>query len=380
MTVFALAALLAGLARQPFPQQPETAPTIEVRLAAPPADSKAIRWSPKGATVALVERDGVLHGSFALGHRGTRAVAVRLEKSAASAHHDLLWIDADRDGELRDAERLRATPNQQRGKWWSSFATEIAIPRTVAGAVVASRPYPLALWFVEDPLAPDAEPQLRWSRRGWTEGQVEIGERPAFVLVTEMQMDGVIDQRDAWAIARDRDALLAAPARSLDRHVWLDGVAYRAVAIDGDGASLAFQAFDPGFTEAEEKDRDDIYKPDRDAERAPEPLHFGSDFAAALATAKTKAGKQRVFVDFQTTWCGPCRQMEQLVYTAKDVVEAARDLVPVVLDGDEQRALVQRYAITAYPTMLLLDADGKELRRAVGYRGVAAMVAFLRDG
>ena len=376
--MFALPFLLAGLAWQPLPQESAAAPAFEVRLVAPPPGSKAIRWSPKGATVALVERDGALHGSFALGHRGTRAVAARLEKSAGSEHHDLLWIDADRDGELRDAERLRATPNLQRGKWWSSFSTEIAIAMTVAGAQAASRPYPLALWFVEDPQAPEAEPQLRWSRRGWTEGWIEIADRPAVVLVTEMQMDGVIDQRDAWAIARDRDALLAAPARSLDRHVWLDGVAYRATAIDGDGRSLAFEAFDPGFTEAEERDRDDLYKADREAERAPGPLPFGRDFAAALAAAKS--GKQRVFVDFQTTWCGPCRQMEQLVYTAKDVVEAARDVVPVVLDGDEQRALVEQYRVTAYPTMLLLDADGKELRRAVGYRGVAAMVAFLRDG
>lgn len=376
--MFALAALLAGLAWHPLPQQSAAAPRLEVRLATPPAGSKAIRWSPKGATVALVKRDGALHGSFALGHRGTRAVTVRLEKSGGSEHHDLLWIDADRDGELRDAERLQTRPNQQRGKWWSSFTTEIAIPMTAVGDQPASRPYPLGLWFVEDPQAPDAEPQLRWSRRGWTEGQIEIGNHLAFVLVTEMQMDGVIDQRDAWAIARDRDSLLAAPARSLDRHVWLDGVAYRTTAIDGDGRSLAFEAFDPGSTESEERDRDDLYKADREAERAPEPLPFGRDFAAALATAKT--GKRRVFVDFQTTWCGPCRQMEQLVYTAKDVVEAAREVVPVVLDGDDQRALVQRYQVTAYPTMLLLDEDGKELRRAVGYRGVAAMVEFLRDG
>jgi len=70
--------------------------------------------------------------------------------------------------------------------------------------------------------------------------------------------------------------------------------------------------------------------------------------------------------------------MEQLVYSAAAVTQAAAGVAAVKLDGDEQRALVKQYAVTAYPTMLLLDGDGKELRRAVGYRGVAAMIGFLK--
>ena len=47
-------------------------------------------------------------------------------------------------------------------------------------------------------------------------------------------------------------ALAKAPARSLEQHCWLDGIAYRAVAIDPHGRMLAIESFDPGFTEAEE--------------------------------------------------------------------------------------------------------------------------------
>jgi thiol-disulfide isomerase/thioredoxin len=372
--------MLAVLAVALVPQQPAapatTAPPIaEIRceLAAPPAFEPGLRWSPKGASVPL-QRDGdALRGSFHLGHAGSRPIDVRLEQSAAAGHYDVLRLDCDRDGAFGEAERFLATPKEQRGKWWSSFRATVQVPLADGKA---TRPYPMDLWFVADPQAPDAPPALRWSRRGWCEGQCTVGGAPALVLVTEMNMDGVFDQRDSWAIARDREALLLAPSRSLEGHVWLDGKAYRCAVLDPDGRSIAFAAFDPGITEADEKAKADITAPDRAAARAAAPLAFGKDLAAALATAKQQ--HKRVFADFQTTWCGPCRTMEQLVYTAKDVVDAAADCVPVALDGDDQRALVARYAVTAYPTMLLLDGDGNELARAVGYRGVAAMTQFLR--
>lgn len=369
-----LAALLCTLFA---PQQPESAPTapITVRLAPPPSGGRGLRWSPKGATVPLAKEDKGLAGTFPLGHAGTPPIAVRLQRSEGSDRYDQLSLDTDRDGCLGESERLTTQPRDQRGKWWSSFEAEIAIP--LAAGRKGTRLYPLSLWFVEDPHEPEAKPALRWSRRGFVEGQVEIAGQRAFVLVTELHMDGIFDQRDAWALATTREALLAAPSRTLEQHAWLAGKAWRATAIDPDGLSLTFVSFDPGISEAEEAAKADLYAADRKAPRAVQPVPFGKDFAAALA--KARAQGRRVFVDFQTTWCGPCRQMEQLVYTAQPVVEAASGYVPVVLDGDEQRELVKRYQVTAYPTMLLLDADGKELKRAVGYRGVAAMVEFLSE-
>jgi len=67
------------------------------------------------------------------------------------------------------------------------------------------------------------------------------------------------------------------------------------------------------------------------------------------------------------------------VYTKQAVVGAAKGIVAVKVDGDEEKALVKRHGVKAYPTLILLGVDGREIRRAVGYQGVREMVKFLRE-
>lgn len=367
--------LLASLLFLAAPQAP-AAQRVEVALTpVAPAEGKSLAWSPKGAKVDLTETDGTLQGSFPLGPEGTQPVQVRLTRSAGSSHYDTLAIDLNRDGKLDANEAQGCTPKDQRGKWWSSFTATLQVPfASGKDGAVQHIPYPMNLWFVFDPQEPEAAPALRWSRRGWHEGKATLDGQEVMVLLTEMQMDGVFTSADSWALATDRKQLLSASSRSLSGHCWLEDRAYRVAAVQPDGLRLWLEPFDPRTTEAEEKARADTTKVDREAPRAAKPLAFGTDYAAAMAqAAKTK---QRVFVDFATTWCGPCKVMDQWVYTAADVVNAATDIISVKLDGDVERDLVKKFGIAGYPTMLLLDADGKEVRRLVGYQGVAAMVRF----
>ncbi|MGH7582787.1 MAG: thioredoxin family protein, partial [Gemmatimonadales bacterium] len=362
---------MAGGGGQAAAQQPAEF-TVALSPVVPPAGTN-LRWSPKGAVVALRRDGGALVGAFPLGDSRADSVGVKLDRMQGAAHFDVLWVDTDRNGRWSANERFATTPTLIRGEWWSSFDNVVVrVPEADGG----SRPYPMALWFVADTSEPDAPPQLRWSRRGWHAGEVAIGGKPAYVLITEFEMDGVFDQRDAWAISRDSMALLKADARKLDEHAWLDGVAYRPTKIDPDGRSISFVKIDPGTTEAEEIAKKDIYAPDRAARRAAVPLAFDTSLAGALARARRD--HRRVLIAFDAVWCGPCHVMDQLVYTAADVVAAAGNVIAVKVDGDEHRDLKQRYKVDGFPTVILLDSDGKELRRGVGYQSVADMVALLR--
>ena len=374
MCVMAAILPYAVLAQAPAPITVTFKPVV-------PTAGVALRWSPKGETVPLVPMAASLmhslSGSFALGPAGSGPIAVRLAKGPGETHYNILWVDVNRDGKLTDNEKLTVTPKEIRGKWWSSFDTIVDIPVPAsAGHAATTRPYSLALWYVEDPQEPTAPPTLRWSRRGWHSGQVEIGGKPAYVLITEMEQDGRFDQRDSWAMSRYPDSLLRAPSRALDEHYWLDGNAYRPVRIDENGESLAMVQVQPGTTEAEETAKKDIYLPDRNVERAPKPLVFAKDLATVLAQAKRE--NKRVLIDFEAVWCGPCHIMDDLVFTAQSVVTAATGAIAVKVDGDDHHDLKVAYKVDGYPTLILLDANGKELRRGVGYQSVLEMLALLK--
>lgn len=377
MLLSALLAVALPQEPKPAPAQPQAPARIDVDLQpVVPAHGEHLSWSPKGARVELKADGDALAGSFPLGPQGAAPVRVRLGKSKGAAHFDTLSIDLDRDGAFGANETLTTTPKEQRGKWWSSFEAEAKVPFPAAdGHPAATVPYAMSLWFVADPQEADAPPLLRWTRRGWFEGKVVLGGHPVFVLVSELELDGVITTADSWALATELKVLLASSSRELGKHCWVEDKAWRAVHVDPSGLHLQLEAFAPGTTEAEENAKADVYKIDRESRRAEKPLAFDTGFAKAQAAAK--ADKKRLFVDFATTWCGPCKLMDQWVYTAADVVGAAKDVVCVKLDGDAERELVKRFGVNGYPTMLLFDADGNELRRAVGYQGVAAMVKFL---
>jgi thiol-disulfide isomerase/thioredoxin len=346
--------------------------TATLKPVAPGKETGNLRWSPKGAAVEMKSVDGALVGQFELGPKGSKPVLVRLDRVDGSKWVNRFSVDLNRDGVWQDGEIYSCEPSERNGNWWSSFTTgDVMIP-TKGGAM---RGYPISFWYVEDPTKPDAPKTLRWSRRGWHEGTVEIDGKSAFVLITEMNMDGVFDQRDAWFLARDRKDLLAAMSRGMEDHAWLDGKAYRLTKIDPDGGSVTFEGFDPGMTEAEEATKRDTLLDDKNAKRAEKPVPFGNDFEAAVAMARSK--ESRMLIDFEATWCGPCHTMDELVYTSADVVSAASGIVCVKVDGDIRKDLVEKYSVGAYPTMILMGADGKEVRRAVGYRSVKEMVEFL---
>lgn len=339
----------------------------------PSAEAGNLRWSPKGAVIELKAVDGALIGEFHLGAKGTKPIKVQLSKSENSEHFDRLWLDIDRSGGFDLKEIFVTQPTQRNGNWWSSFTTpDLPIPLAGKG----SRAYPITFWFVVDPTAENAKPTLRWSRRGWHEGKTTIDGKDAYVLITEMVMDGVFDQRDAWFIARDRKGLLGSMSRDLQDHVWLDGKAYRLTHLDPDGLKLEFQPFDPGITEEDEKQKRDLYLDDKAAARAAKPVAFSHSYEDAVKAAAEQ--KQNLLVDFETTWCGPCKQMDELVYSSQAVVNAASGITCVKVDGDQRKDLTKRLNVGAYPTMILFDSKGKELKRVVGYQSVKAMTEFLK--
>ena len=96
------------------------------------------------------------------------------------------------------------------------------------------------------------------------------------------------------------------------------------------------------------------------------------DLDAAMKRAR-KEGKP-LFVDIWAEWCPPCQHLKQKVFPSPEAQKALRGYVPVSLMTETRdrrpqaaaAAAARRFRVEAYPTLLILDADGREYRRQVG--------------
>lgn len=72
-----------------------------------------------------------------------------------------------------------------------------------------------------------------------------------------------------------------------------------------------------------------------------------------------------VVIDFAADWCLPCKELEHKTFSHPDVVEAAKGVVPLRADltrssSDEVKRLREQYQIRGVPTVVFIDANGKE--------------------
>lgn len=87
------------------------------------------------------------------------------------------------------------------------------------------------------------------------------------------------------------------------------------------------------------------------------------------ALQKAKEENKLVFIDCYTTWCGPCKAMAEQILPLPEVGDYLNErfvCLQVDMEKGEGPFLAKKYAVDAYPTFLLLQADGSLKKRVVG--------------
>ncbi len=346
---------------------------IKVRLE--PTDPKeagrAVPWSPKGNKVWLKKDADWLVGEIQVGKHKPIKTRFRFDEKESQ-----LDLDLNGNGKFESGEQSSAKASASRGKNWYSHSASLVLKMDGK----SDRNYPVSLWFVHDPNEPDAAPVIRWSRRGWHQGKFELNGKTYFALITDGDSDGLFTKRDSWGLGKTTKDLFQYRncAFRIGSHAWLgEEIPFQVVDCDPQGSTLTIQAFDLGITRKEDEERKDPYAEDRKFARAKKPIQFMKSYDEAIKLA-AKLDKP-ILIDFQTEWCGSCRVMEQLVFTAKPVVAQSSDYVFLKLDGDKQKELVKKYGVKAYPTTILLSANEEVLQKHTGYLGVRPFLKFLES-
>lgn len=94
---------------------------------------------------------------------------------------------------------------------------------------------------------------------------------------------------------------------------------------------------------------------------------FTGNFNEALQKAKDE--KKAIFADFYTQWCGPCKLMTKEIFTQPETGEYFNSrFVAIQIDAEspEGKTIAQKYSVDAYPWMVFMDAEGKQLRVVKG--------------
>ncbi|MGA5518509.1 TlpA family protein disulfide reductase [Streptomyces pseudogriseolus] len=85
-------------------------------------------------------------------------------------------------------------------------------------------------------------------------------------------------------------------------------------------------------------------------------------------------GERATLVQFSSAFCAPCRATRRVLGEVADMVPG---VTHVEIDAEARLDLVRRLGIERTPTVLVLDAGGRVVRRAAGQPRKADVIAAL---
>lgn len=95
--------------------------------------------------------------------------------------------------------------------------------------------------------------------------------------------------------------------------------------------------------------------------------------------AQAKKDNKYIFVDAYATWCGPCnilksetfKEKEAATFFNKNFINATIDM-----ESKEGSLLAEKWNITAYPTLLFFNPQGKLVMKNLGFVNGKQLIEF----
>lgn len=104
----------------------------------------------------------------------------------------------------------------------------------------------------------------------------------------------------------------------------------------------------------------------------------GRDEGKRLGAAELggELGERATLVQFSSAFCAPCRATRRVL---GEVSALVKGVTHIEIDAEDHLDLVRELGILKTPTVLVLDADGRVVRRATGQPRKADVIAALGE-
>ncbi len=106
-----------------------------------------------------------------------------------------------------------------------------------------------------------------------------------------------------------------------------------------------------------------------------------ADWNKALAEAKKQ--NKMIFLDAYASWCGPCKMLKKNTFPNKDAGDFFnKNFINVAIDMEkgDGPSLGEKFRVTAYPTLIIADAEGNILTYTQGYISPKQLIEFGQHG
>jgi thiol:disulfide interchange protein DsbD len=105
-----------------------------------------------------------------------------------------------------------------------------------------------------------------------------------------------------------------------------------------------------------------------------------------LASAMERGRREGrpMLVDFTATWCGACKELDKLTFSDPEVKTEAARFLAVKIDATHDddpavAAAMQRLSVRGLPTVVLIDGNGREVRRFTDFVAKGPFLDALRS-
>ncbi len=111
-------------------------------------------------------------------------------------------------------------------------------------------------------------------------------------------------------------------------------------------------------------------------------LNFVNSDRLSKVLEKASRTDQIVFMDIYTTWCAPCKLMDEYVFTDPDTRKFMNEnFINYKVDAEKGngQTVATMYGASTYPTLVFIDKDGKVLARRQGATSITELKSLAQE-